>query len=268
MSRERSLYKILGIDQKSSFEEIKRAYLSKARQLHPDMQDLQDMQNKDAENSAISFSLISEAYHTLSNETLKSIYDTFGEEGLKCYKNSITLTEYKQETKATNPCPKRKRPPIIQTFECDLEDIFLKKTKRVKIKKKVIKEGKLISEEKVLSFTLSPELGNGSKITFENEGDQALGVIPSDIIFTIQLRNHSKFQVINNDLFMYYKLSSQEALSKQTTITIYTLDNRILSFIIQGPVQNGVEHLIKNEGMQSSSGKGNLIIRFIISITE
>jgi len=63
---------------------------------------------------------------------------------------------------------------------------------------------------------------------------------------------------------MYYVLTIEEAASKQTTITFYTLDLRVLSFIIQGPVKNGLEHKVKNEGMPKLNGKGDLIIRFII----
>lgn len=261
MSLERSFYKTLGVDQKSSFEEIKKAYLQKARLFHP------DMQKENSEKSASTFSLISEAYQALSDEKLRNIYDIYGEEGLKIYYNSLTVTQYKTKEKPEKQeknCPKRKRAPIITTFECDLEDLYLKKTKRVKIKKKVLQEGKLVPQEKILSFTLTPEIGNGTMIKFENEGDEAQGIIPSDIIFTIQLRNHSKFQMINQDLFMYYKLTSQEAQLKQTTVTIYTLDKRTLCFVIPGPVQNGLEYTIKNEGMPTIFGKGNLIVKFII----
>ncbi len=60
-------YKILGISREASMEQIRRAYRSKAKLYHPDI-------NKSA-NAKIIFQLINEAYQILINPEKKKWYD-------------------------------------------------------------------------------------------------------------------------------------------------------------------------------------------------
>jgi len=53
-------YKVLGIDETSSTEEIRKAYLKLAKRYHPD-------RNNDDEISLVKFTLINEAYSILGN---------------------------------------------------------------------------------------------------------------------------------------------------------------------------------------------------------
>lgn len=70
-------YKILGIHNDASEEEIKKAYRKLALKYHPD---------RNSENKSFSdekFKEISEAYEVLSDKEKRKIFDQFGEEGLK-----------------------------------------------------------------------------------------------------------------------------------------------------------------------------------------
>ena len=40
----------------------------------------------------------------------------------------------------------------------------------------------------------------GTKITFENEGDESPGIIPADIVFTLQTKPHDRFERLDDDL--------------------------------------------------------------------
>lgn len=71
----RDFYQILGVDRGSDKKTIKSAYRQLARKFHPDV-------NKEADAEA-RFKDISAAYEVLSDDEKKSIYDRFGEEGLK-----------------------------------------------------------------------------------------------------------------------------------------------------------------------------------------
>ncbi len=67
-------YEILGVDRNATKDELKRAFRTKARKYHPDV-------NK-APDAAEKFKEIGKAYETLSDDNKRQIYDRYGEEGL------------------------------------------------------------------------------------------------------------------------------------------------------------------------------------------
>lgn len=68
-------YKILGLSRRATHKEIKKAYRQMSLKYHPD-------KNKE-EGAAEKFAEIARAYEVLSDENLKEVYDSRGEEGLK-----------------------------------------------------------------------------------------------------------------------------------------------------------------------------------------
>ncbi|XP_051893828.1 dnaJ homolog subfamily B member 5 [Pristis pectinata] len=71
----KNYYNILGINSEASDDEIKKAYRKMALKFHPD-------KNKEP-NAEEKFKEIAEAYEVLSDPKKRSIYDQYGEEGLK-----------------------------------------------------------------------------------------------------------------------------------------------------------------------------------------
>ncbi|KAF9069009.1 hypothetical protein BDP27DRAFT_1294502 [Rhodocollybia butyracea] len=69
-------YKLLGIDRNADENAIKKAYKKMALKWHPD-------RNNGSEESSKKFKQISEAFEVLSDKQKRTIYDQFGEEGLK-----------------------------------------------------------------------------------------------------------------------------------------------------------------------------------------
>ncbi|GER49209.1 chaperone protein DNAj [Striga asiatica] len=72
---DRDYYSVLGVSKNSSKSEIKSAYRKLARSYHPDV-------NKEA-GAEEKFKEISNAYEVLSDDEKRSIYDRYGEAGLK-----------------------------------------------------------------------------------------------------------------------------------------------------------------------------------------
>jgi DnaJ-domain-containing protein 1 len=70
------LYELLSINRSSTEKEIKRAYLSKAKELHPD----RHSNNKEAEEL---FKKVNEAYTILSDKYKREQYDKYGYESVK-----------------------------------------------------------------------------------------------------------------------------------------------------------------------------------------
>ena len=72
---ERDYYEILGVDRSAPDGEIKRAFRKLARELHPDVSEAPDAQER--------FREAAEAYEVLSDPERRATYDRFGREGLR-----------------------------------------------------------------------------------------------------------------------------------------------------------------------------------------
>src|SRR3954462_13435070 len=72
---ERDYYELLGVSRDASDADIKKAFRRLARQLHPDVSDEPDAEER--------FREVSEAYEVLSNSETRQLYDRYGHAGLK-----------------------------------------------------------------------------------------------------------------------------------------------------------------------------------------
>ncbi|XP_006141038.1 dnaJ homolog subfamily B member 13 isoform X2 [Tupaia chinensis] len=197
-------YSVLQITRNSEDAQIKKAYRKLALKNHP---------LKSSEPTAPeTFRQIAEAYDVLSDPVKRSIYDKFGEEGLK---GGIPL-EFGSQTPWTrgyvfhgnpekvfhdffggdNPFSefydaegkevdlnfgglrgrgvKKQDPPIERDLYLSLEDLFFGCTKKIKISRRVLNEDGYSStiKDKILTIDVKPGWRQGTRITFEKEGDQ------------------------------------------------------------------------------------------------
>lgn len=72
---ERDYYELLGVSRDASEADIKKAFRRLARELHPDVSDAPDAQER--------FRAVAEAYEVLSNAETRGLYDRYGAAGLK-----------------------------------------------------------------------------------------------------------------------------------------------------------------------------------------
>jgi len=292
-------YDILSIPRDATPEQIRKAYRKKAFKWHPDRNDNKELAKK-------KFQEISEAYEVLSDAKKRAIYDKYGEEGLKnggvrfpdqheefYYTPRNPEEIFRSFFGTSNPFSSifddfsmdddffddgwpfsrreksnlRKAPDVIQPTYCTLEDLYNGKTKRVKFTKQILHDDGTTSQvEKILSFKIERGWKEGTKIRFENEGDQAIGIIPADIVFEVKIRPHPRFERRDDDLHYTAKISLLEALCG-TTITIVTLDNRRLRIPVNEVVHPNYVKVVPSEGMPKSkqpSLKGDLYIKFDI----
>jgi molecular chaperone DnaJ len=72
---ERDYYELLGVPRAATETDIKRAFRKLARELHPDVSDAPDAQDR--------FREVAEAYQVLSNSESRELYDRYGHAGLR-----------------------------------------------------------------------------------------------------------------------------------------------------------------------------------------
>ena len=166
--------------------------------------------------------------------------------------------------------PKTKAPPVNHTLFVTLEDLYTGTTKRMRITSKRIVDSSggtsQVAAEK--EIVVKPGWKNGTKITFENEGDEAPGVIPADIVFTLQTKPHDRFERDGDDLIQTCTVNLADALTSVST-TVRTLDNRTLRVEARHVTPDTVK-VIQGEGMPNPKkrSRGDLKVKFHIVFPE
>jgi DnaJ family protein B protein 4 len=162
----------------------------------------------------------------------------------------------------------RKAKPITRSFACTLEELYNGCTKKLKVTKTITDaNGNQTESSKILTIDVKPGWKAGTKVTFENEGDEYPGIIPADLIFVLEEKPHPYFVRDGNDLIYTANINLLQALTG-VKLTIPTLDGRNLTVKIRDVITPEYTHIIPGEGMPISknpSQKGNLIIKFKIA---
>ncbi|PQQ08500.1 dnaJ homolog subfamily B member 1 [Prunus yedoensis var. nudiflora] len=132
--------------------------------------------------------------------------------------------------------------------------------KKMKISRNIydaVGAGKVRTVEEILTIEIRPGWKKGTKITFPEKGNQEPNVIPADLIFVVDERNHMHF-------IRGMEITLLEALTGKT-LDLTTLDGRNLVVPLTDIIKPGDEMVVPNEGMPISKepGKrGNLRIKF------
>uniref|UniRef100_A0A7S0SR92 J domain-containing protein n=1 Tax=Chromulina nebulosa TaxID=96789 RepID=A0A7S0SR92_9STRA len=162
-----------------------------------------------------------------------------------------------------------KAPPVNHTLYVTLEDIYTGVLKRMRITKKILDASGVSTQVTVdKEIQVKPGWKDGTKITFEREGDESPGIIPADIIFTLQTKPHDRFERDGDDLIHKCSVSLYEAFSGVRK-TIQTLDSRQLVIEARSVCSDTVK-LYPNEGMPNTKKqiRGNLKVKFDIKVPE
>jgi DnaJ homolog subfamily B member 4 len=175
-----------------------------------------------------------------------------------------------QQQQRQQQAPKKKADPVNYDLNVSLEDLYGGTTKKMRITKKIMDGGSgrqtSVSNEKQISVKAGWK--DGTKITYNNEGDEAPGIIPADIIFTVKAKPHDRFERDRDQLLYTCPVTLREAICGVSK-SVRSLDGRNVKIEAHHVTPETVL-TIPNEGMPNSKSgvKGDLKVKFLIRFPE
>lgn len=267
-----------------------------------------DKNPDNAEEAAIQFQDIGEAYSVLTDKQKKAIYDQYGYEALRDgvpdeKGGAHQGWSYKQNAKeifnnffgTSNPFAEfgfgdsvpfaarlrkpgpKKMDPIVRPLDCTLEELFNGCVKKFAVTRKRLlsepaEDGSMqyVDEKKTLTITVKPGWKRSTKVTFPSEGDAGPNIVPADIVFEVNELPHKLFTREGTNLVFISEITLADALVG-TIVNVPTLDGRTLSVSCPEIISPGYQKSIPGEGMPLSKTpniRGNLLIRFKVSFPQ
>ncbi|MBS0627453.1 MAG: hypothetical protein JSS09_04505, partial [Verrucomicrobia bacterium] len=121
-----------------------------------------------------------------------------------------------------------------------------------------------IQDHKVFELFLNPELENGYRYMFHNEGNHNKGCDPGDFIVVIEHIPHSAFRVDNKKLTFHHKITLVEALCGHT-IHLTHPSGELITVQSNEVINPTSKHVVKGKGLTTDD---DLVIEYTIEFPE
>jgi DnaJ family protein B protein 4 len=149
-----------------------------------------------------------------------------------------------------------------------LEDLYTGVTKKMKITRSRLQNGKPVQESKVVQIDVKPGWKSGTKITFEGDGDEDVNMEAGDVVFQIEEEKHQRFTRRDADLVYRRTVTLEEALCG-TKFDVTHLDNKTVTVDCSNDlITPKFVKRISGRGMPKSKStkgeKGDLVVEFDI----
>ncbi|KAK8842731.1 Molecular chaperone (DnaJ superfamily) [Tritrichomonas musculus] len=154
-----------------------------------------------------------------------------------------------------------KLPPLVVEVPCTLEQLNGFVTRKLKVRKNV--NGR--QEETILNLELKPWWKDGTKVTFDGEGDQKPGYQPQDVQFIIKEVPHNTYTRKGDNLICNVNISLKQALTG-FVINKPGVDGNNVHLEVNDVVRPNDERRVRNAGMKTKNGgRGDVIFKFNIN---
>lgn len=286
---DRDFYQLLGVSRGASPEEIKKAYRSLAKELHPD----RNPDNKEAEER---FKDVSNAYSVLSDPEKRKLYDEFGEMGLR---EGFDPAAYQAASHGAGGFAGFDFGEIFgggyggrgggQHFEFNLEDLLggrvrgggggyarmprrgadLESEVSVDFRDAVLGCTKELSVrssegEKTIKVRIPAGVRNEGKIRLRGQGGKgADGGPDGDLVLKVHVRKHPYFSIRGKQLHVRVPVTPLEAYAG-AKVSIPTPGGAVQLSIPEGS-KNGAKLRLRGKGIQQKDKtRGDLIAQLEI----
>jgi len=90
-----------------------------------------------------------------------------------------------KDFRTSTSMPKSKPEPLESKLSCRLEELYSGSTRKMKISRNVVQRntGRIVQESEIITVNVKPGWKKGTKITFEDKGNEELGKRAADLIF-------------------------------------------------------------------------------------
>ena len=294
-----SFYNILGIEESSSKEEIKKAYRTLSMKYHPD-------KNPGNPEAVSKFQKLSEAYETLSDDQKRSEYDLQGSNpfmrmnsngapsmdvpideifnaffggggspfgmfggGMPGILPGANIRVFHNGVPVNLSQGLQKPTPIVKTLTVSLEQVLTGCTLPLEIERWIIQDGNKIFEHENLYITVPKGVDDNEIIILRDKGNIVNESVKGDIKVFIKVQNDTVFKRSGLDLILEKNITLKEALCgfsfeiKYVNGKSYTLNCNKGNIIVEGHRRN-----IPNMGLERENHKGSIIIIFHIEFPE
>ena len=303
-----NFYKVLGVDEKASKEEIKKSYRTLQMKYHPD-------RNNNSQEANIMTQKLNEAYETLGDDEKREEYDMtrnnpflkggsnmempmddiinmmFGGMGgfpgmqmggfpgmqMRGMPGMHTMGGLPPGTKihffqGGNPMnfqQMQKPTAILKNINIKISQVLTGANIPLEIERWIMEQGMKVFESETIYVTIPKGIDDGELILLKDKGNVLNETCKGDIKIFVKIENDSIFKRVGLDLVLEKSINLKDALCGFSfEITYINGKSYTLNNNSGNIIPHGFRKIIPNMGLERENHKGNMVIEFNVQFPE
>lgn len=303
-----NFYKVLGVDEKASKEEIKKSYRTLQMKYHPD-------RNNNSQEANIMTQKLNEAYETLGDDEKREEYDMTrnnpflkGGSGMEMPMDDIinmmfggmggfpgmqmggfpgmqmggmqmrgqmgglppgTKIHFFQGGNPMNFQQMQKPTAILKNIVIKLSQVLTGANIPLEIERWIMEQGMKVFETETIYVTIPKGIDDGELILLKDKGNVLNETCKGDIKIFVKIENDSMFKRAGLDLVLEKSINLKDALCGFSfEITYINGKSYTLNNNAGNIIPHGFRKIIPNMGLERDQHKGNMIIEFNVQFPE
>lgn len=264
-----SHYETLGVSKTASADEIKKAFRTKAKQFHPDL-------NPNDAKAAEQFRRVNEAYEVLKDSTKRAEYDTVSErpkfrdpfgsrtawdDGLRRQYSNVDndlFEELLRRTRDHQARQQQKNKDTILKYTMQLEDIYTGKEVELRYSTSRV-------PNKTIKVSIPKSTRDGAKIRYAGMGDDSNpNAAPGDLYVVITIAPNARFIRNDADISTSVTIDFIEAMLGVNK-RIPCIDGSEINLRIHAGMNPGQSIKVPEKGLWNEYGRrGNMMVEVVL----
>ena len=301
-----NFYKVLGVDEKASKEDIKKSYRTLQMKYHPD-------RNNNSQEANIMTQKLNEAYETLGDDEKREEYDMTRNnpfaKGMDVPMDDIinmmfggmrgmpgmqmggipgmpgmggfpgfhgmhglppgTKIHFFQGGNPMNFQQMQKPTAIIKNINIKISQVLTGANIPLEIERWIMEQGMKVFESETIYVTIPKGIDDGELILLKDKGNVLNETCKGDIKIFVKIENDSIFKRVGLDLVLEKSINLKDALCGFSfEITYINGKSYTLNNNSGNIIPHGFRKIIPNMGLERENHKGNMVIEFNVQFPE